>query len=452
MKKYSASKLLVVVFVIVSLLSLSYAFAKKPDNPGKPKPPPEPQPLELSDGLNFVVGFWQDTNMMLVKQDSNAFAGPELIETEYGGSSIQVADVDGVVDDNGAKWAEIVVARACTIGHGRNEKYGNFINLFKNGETGLWKSNYYDETQYLIDTSSSIKILAANLDGDPEDEIVMMTAHKIGIYDFNSNYLYGMELVKTIDLVDLPYYGPQLKWRDFTIGDVLGTDSPQIVIAGSYSDEQSGPPYEAHEYLFVLKNPQAEFFETLGFNLYEEIGDFCIGDVRIGDHNGDEQNEIWISGWQNHFELTPFEYDNLVYSWTIVGDELVPFASIDADGPDSYSSSLGPEITIGDFYPGDNYPGDELIIRRYVYPPGTDIAIYNDLVCIDTIPYPTLRAYGLEVSGGYIFVSGFIPYEMGHFLEIFQIQENGTHQTIFYYEDLDGAEISGPTVGLGVVN
>jgi hypothetical protein len=455
MKKYSTSKLLVAL-VIVSLLSLPFCLAKgKPDKPGKPGPPPEPTPepqkLELSRDLNFVIGFYQDTNMMLVKQDSDGeFVGPELIETDYGSSRIQIADVDGVEDTDGAKWAEIVVARGCTIGKGKNKEYGFFINLFKNGETELYNSNYYDATQYLIDTSASrLKILAANLDDDLEDEIVMMTDHKIGIYDFDATYDYGMKLVKTIDLADLPYSELQLKWRDFAIGDVLGADSPQIVSAGSYRDDDR----KDHEYLFVF-DPDL-LTSPLSYDLFPTTDDFSIANVRIGNHDGDEQNEIWISGWRNHFELAPFQYDNLVYSWTIEeNNQLVPFADIiDADGPD-YSSSLGPEITIGDFYPGESYPGDELIIRRQGNdPPSTYIEIYNDLEPVDTIYYENLRAYGLEVSGGYIFVSGFIPYEMGHFLEIFQIQDGVLDPNpVFSFQDLDGAELSGPAVGLGVVN
>ena len=186
-----------VVFCLCMLLAGS-AVAKKPV---KPEPPPPPQETEggiLSlDGINIVtVQPWEDGSLHVWSDNSVSPVWSNIVPD----SSWTLLDVYhravaiGDLDGNGLK--EILVHAACSY----NGDSVTFINAYEgedkqvdplqirdyiDGIQDPWWTTYYSPDDF-VEQGTSIRdqIIAADLDKNGDDEIVLITSEYISIFDF----------------------------------------------------------------------------------------------------------------------------------------------------------------------------------------------------------------------------------------------------------------------------
>ena len=136
MKKFRNLKCISLVCILVfALVFIGFNFLQAQGKPDKDKPPgkPKPPPPELSLDYGDIVT--TESNALRVWEYINP--DPKWSTDTPGYSSVAVGDVDG--DD----VREIVVPEIQEVkGRGRNAApyLKIFLNIYKEGESGIWKS------------------------------------------------------------------------------------------------------------------------------------------------------------------------------------------------------------------------------------------------------------------------------------------------------------------------
>lgn len=100
-------------------------------------------------------------------------------------TTVTTGDIDG--DGRAELAAPASVKATFTRGEKEAAYFKIFINLYKQGKDGLWKTTFFSDGDCVWEEKSQWpnQILAANIDGDPASEILLKTATWLAAYDYD---------------------------------------------------------------------------------------------------------------------------------------------------------------------------------------------------------------------------------------------------------------------------
>jgi hypothetical protein len=305
---------------------------KRPGMPNKPIPSGIPQstgPLTLRDNDIVTTGFPRSTRVWR-KGKNNLYKEVWKIEPVRH-SSIVVGNVDNEKD------CEIVGPGFCRVTEKRGERqvsfYKYWINVYKQGEENWWKTTYYSDSDCVFEEKSFelSEIAIADVDGNPGNEIILITKHCLAIFQYDLE----IEEFKLLSSRYTFFDDNPLFLKSIVTRNIDNDDAEEILITADEMDESG-----------------------------TAISKGCLGDIIEGGHpeivapayrlNGDTWN-TFIMGWDIEGEKI-FEkalYDRGDYEWRLIHLDV-----------GNLTAKRGEEIIVGHHVP------DELI---YYYWNGTKL-------------------------------------------------------------------------------
>jgi len=178
--------LLFVISMISVFLIGSLAFAG-----GKPAPTSTTTPLTLKKH-NIVTAQPDGGRLNVWGRADDATYSKLWSVNNVSYASVAIGNVDSTAD------REIVAVNVCKISTSKSSYYYKlFINAYKEGANatyypmGVWATTYYDDVDLnnIKETNNGwlTGITLADLDGDEQNEVVVMTASSLAVYKFGSD-------------------------------------------------------------------------------------------------------------------------------------------------------------------------------------------------------------------------------------------------------------------------
>jgi len=279
MNKTQKLKLIGLVFILsftlvfVGLSILQAQSKGKPDKPGKPE---QPSPLVLNPG-NIVTNEYNAVRVWDCTYEPYDAFNPVLSTKTPGHFSVAVGDVD----DDGLR--EIVVPEIKgTPKRGKKDDFKIFLNIYKEGESGIWHST--EKYAYIADQARHAQVMIADVDGIPGNEVILMTYKHLAIFKYaeggSGDELFAMTFSTAEE------YGIY-SFVAVTAGNVVdGNDGDEIIVSAfdSRDTERSG-------YVFILD----EFFIEIG-TITSDLSHTHLYSLCAADLNGDNVDEICATG------------------------------------------------------------------------------------------------------------------------------------------------------------
>jgi hypothetical protein len=366
MKKLRSLKLLGLACVLaVALVFIGIEFVQaQVDTLGKPPDKPKPTPdalIPLED--NDIIT--TESNALRVWRSISGNGYECSWSTESPGyKSVAVGDVDG----DGS--AEIVVPGSYEVKKGKGKSAYKFLkiflNVYKQGETGIWQSTEdYDciveEVGY-----NHTEIMIADVDSDSNNEVIILTYHNLAVFKYDGSGQFKIEnqiTSKQFTSIDQPHFGA------VTAGNIDKDAANEIFVSVSAWNGDKGCVYILDGDLSLI---ETETFSPPFVNAY--LGSHSL---RVADLDGDDTPEICSTGfsefrpddeslWQAYIFVWHKSNDNggWVLSETPVDGwedrvNQYPYVYLDVG---EVTDSPGNEIVVSSKYPEQYSPDYQLIL------------------------------------------------------------------------------------------
>jgi len=414
MRKGNCSKISALfIMILMQTMIIGTVFAKG----GRPIPPPPPTPPlpTLASPFSYIVtsspgGYVPDQKtggdgvIRVWGWDSGDATYENIWTARYAnwGQAVAIGDVD----NDGPRE---VVAATCTIAKkvGSKTYYNLFFHAFKEGIEGIWLSSpsITDDV-----ACSSMQITVADVDGDSNNEVVMITYHWLVVYRYNVGS-------KQMEIMNRVNVGSTLMLTSVTV------DQKEILL--SANDVST---YKA--YLMSFDGGLHQL-STVPVKLGSKV-------LHAGDLDGDGKTEICSYGWKQ----SGTTYQTYLYVWertdsTIIESHLFdsndfPWVHLDIGELDP--DHLGLEIVLAISIPEPN--------QMMVYELSGDLTTKWSKILSGSdysrITINNLNVANLGGDGNKIITSG--EYGCDHsayYLEVFD-QENSEWQYINCASDVYG--------------
>lgn len=260
----------------------------------------------------------------------------------------------GVGDIDSDHRSEVVIPGSVKSVFPRGEKesvyFRIFLNLYKQGKKGLWKTTLHSESDCVweekIFWTNEIKL--ANLDQDPANEIILRTATWLSVFD----YVPDRGELKLVSFIT-----PFLENRDFiirsiTAADIDNTGSNEIIVSGNEMEEIDGSKDVKCGWLFVVqaRKDELQIIKSVQIDASVSFSSLCVGDL-----DDDENFEIYTTGCRQ----VGTRYRTFLLGWDSQGEKIVDFPIPDSDSDmpflnapmdiDDLTYEIGDEVLVGIF-------------------------------------------------------------------------------------------------------
>jgi len=398
MSKFRNLKLFSLVCILAfALVFIGFHFLQAQGKPDKDKPPGKPKPPPPALSLDYGDIVTTESNALRVWNYNEAPYDPIWSTESPGYRSVAVGDVDG----DGMK--EIVVPEIQEVkGRGRNAAsyLKIFLNIYKEGESGIWKSTEDYEEGYIFEDElySHTEVMIADVDSVQGNEVILLTYHNLVVFRYvGENFI----IVNSIDYKKFdPTEDERSHFCAVTAGEVPGsgeTSENRIIVSFCNSHSDTGSVYILNEDLSLCEPIPVEIEgETQVF-----LGRHSL---RVADLDGDSYSSPEICstgyygrskdngvGWKAYVIVWDWndggewvQKQRLLPGWDGEPENSFPYVYLDTG---DLNSNGDEEIVVSANLPG--YSGDyQLILYDYIagFTPGPMIS-----------PVPA-RIYDVEVG------------------------------------------------------
>lgn len=163
-------------------------------------------------------------------------------------STIAAGDIDG---DGKTELAAPTYAKN-TINRGEKEiiNYVIFVNFYKDGIRGLWKTTFYSEKDWILeeDDYRLNEVTQSNLDNDPGNEIILKTASRVSVLDYQSD----TKVIKLLNSIVPTPEGRPVVLRSLAVARLDHTGPNRIIVgADEIPGQKAGPASPGGWLLFI---------------------------------------------------------------------------------------------------------------------------------------------------------------------------------------------------------
>ena len=356
--------------VLVSL-GTSNAFAQMKLSKKPVKPPPVQSELVLESSNIVTVGRGRGGVIKVFGNETSVQDQP-IWSYEISHSAVAIGDVDNdpstreIVCPNGAKITE---------GKGKNAtSYGIvFLNAYKEGVAGCWKSSYNagdDGWTRKESTAALYDIVIADVDGVGGNEVVVSTTEQILVFKYVpavDNFHIIAEFNKSVleELLNLPGSNQNLIPRCVTAGNVDSGSSDEIFLSASVSDGNGW--IENEGFLFAFRYSQDE--ENLELLNYVPSGaEFSFKDLYAANVDSDSNLEICAPCFTKGSDDL---YSAFIYVWDVLGDATMSSPDI-IQTLSAQTTAPNQELAVGEL---GTAAGAELVFERMGA--SRELVVYN---------------------------------------------------------------------------
>ncbi|RLD99913.1 MAG: hypothetical protein DRJ11_12340 [Candidatus Aminicenantes bacterium] len=440
------------------LLFLAITTSSIPSLQGKGKPKPVSTPLILSDSGNIVTCSLSRSNRQLKVWGHYG----EVYENVWTADDVYYGAV-AIGDIDGDSLKEIVGINFCKIylGKGRsNYKYKVYLNVYKEGQEGIWITTYSDRDDnniieeaplYYIDFEIALDDL--NEKSGNKDEIILRTSRYLAVYEYDHELGKLKKIASRQLSADVLSNENEPFWlRSVTVGDIDGDTVKDILAVGNIL-----PGTENRGYLFICNLPASGSELDLS-SLIEVPYNFADNSLRAGNIDGDNQLELCTTAFFQEYDdasSTTKYYSSyiLIFDYTTNGVEMYDYVLVPNDtswpwnhldvgnlegdpSQDEIAVLMGNlnQLWIYSWEDGLSFPADGLPTPTIIdLNPSAGI---SDIVLGDT-NYDEINE--INIAGTYKLIKP--PNKRSSYLAVYKYY-NGTYQLLWDTVDADGSEIT----------
>jgi hypothetical protein len=223
-----------------------------------------------------------------------------------------------------------------------------FLNVYKYDFKDWWKTTFYSPDQCVLekDNYGFTDIAIGNLDGRPGNEIVLVTAHGLSVYRFDTS---SGRILRICTRSSFPDDARPL-FRSLCLTDIDNDGMPEILATANEGEEGNVTENKGWLFVFEVKDERLEVSQVVSLNGLSSVHSLRAGDVVPGGPKEAvfpiyrKEKDLWyasVAGWN---PTDGFVFDRLL---------------------DDVGSARNTPIflDVGDLMPAN--PGDEIIVARY---------------------------------------------------------------------------------------
>lgn len=245
-------------------------------------------------------------------------------------SCVAIGDIDG------DPKREIIALASCKKVEIKQrdeiEYYEFFICVYKEDEQvghngmGLWKTTFYDDLKNNLKEDKNIwpkEITLADVDGDNINEIIIITGHRLAVYEYDPNSVYkynnSLGALKKIAEVQPSFSKKPIRLKSVTVKDLDGKAGKEIIvtanrerivkyITGLYSRYIED---EGYVFFYNFNNGSLVLSSQLSIKAY-----LTNQSIRAGDLDNDGNTELCSTGFKKHGDMC----QGYIFIWDYVSE------------------------------------------------------------------------------------------------------------------------------------
>lgn len=245
-------------------------------------------------------------------------------------SSVAMGDIDG------DGLAEVIVPAYAKAKFVRGEKesvfYKIFLNIYKQGKKGIWKSTFYSDGDCLWEDSQfwMNEVALANVDHDPANEVILKSATGLAVY----KYLPGPDEIKMTAIIPSFKAKQGIFLNSVAVGDLDGMPPSEIVVSANLF--VPGKPLSSGMIFVVqVQNKGLEVVKSISVDAILTRNSLRMGNVLPGNNM-----EFFTTGYRRKSG----ELEGFLLGWDAAGERIV-----DLPIPESRSDQIpSAKLAIGD--------------------------------------------------------------------------------------------------------
>ena len=193
-------------------------------------------------------------------------------------------DGDGITELAAPTYVKITVNR----GEKDIVYYGIFVNFYKEGKRGLWKTTFYSEADFITEDLDfrDNQIILTNLDDDLGNEIVLKTATGLGVLDYKKE----TGEIKLAAVTHTLLKGKSLGLRAVAAARLDGSDRNKIVVTADEIPEKPALDSADASWLLLVSYGPEGLNVARAVPVQAKFRPYALG---IGDVNKDGVREIY---------------------------------------------------------------------------------------------------------------------------------------------------------------
>jgi hypothetical protein len=256
-------------------------------------------------------------------------------------TTIAAGDIDG--DGRPELACPTAFRRTYYKGEEKSLYYCIFVNFYKDGVEGIWKTTFYSESDFLWEVSDYKRneILVENIDANPAAEIVLKTATVLGVFRYDAA---AGEIKLTDNLIGF-LKDKRLLLRSVTTvpGRTPGTKA--LVVSANETDPASGLPEPGSGWILFVERGETGLEVVKSIPVDAGLQDFSL---RAGDLSGRGEWGVYTTAVRRAGEAN----QSYVLGWDLEGRKTIDVAIPGETG----DTPLGAMLAIKDisFEPGED--------------------------------------------------------------------------------------------------
>jgi hypothetical protein len=307
-------KIMVAAFALLIIIaSITYYVIKKPSPALEQKSSGVPQstgPLSMKDG-DILTTEYSLGGRLRVWRKNRANAYEEIWRMEpVRHASLAIGNLDGKKD------IEIVAPGLCEEQENEGDKIVTkcryFLNIYKPGKKDWWKTTFYNKENCIYEnkflTYTEIKI--GDVDPSPGNEIVMLTAHGMGIF----RYVPEDDEFKLMRSRSSFLNGKDLLMKSLVLANIDDDPLQEVIIAADEWENERTPWNKGWILICKVREGRTEIVRSIQVN-----ANFAFHSLRIGDVVADGVPEIVAPGFRNNSDI----WNSYIMAWTPDGEQII---------------------------------------------------------------------------------------------------------------------------------
>jgi hypothetical protein len=245
-------------------------------------------------------------------------------------SSVAMGDIDG------DKLAEVVVPTYAKAKFVQGEKesvfYKIFLNIYKQGKKGIWKSTFYSDGDCLWEDRqfSMNEVALANLDHDPANEIILKSATGLAVY----KYLPGRDELRMTAIIPSFEAKQGIFLNSIAVGDLDGMPPSEIVVSANLF-VPGKPVSSAMIFVVRVQSKALEIVKSIPVDAILTRNSLRMGNVLPGNN---------MAFFTTGYRRKSGEFEGFLLGWDSAGERIV-----DLPIPESRSDKIpSAKLAIGD--------------------------------------------------------------------------------------------------------